>query len=113
MDVAPQNETFSYQRRVPEQTLLYRMPAENLETFLDRCRTEEHELPRYVEKEQREYLTCGVLGCGFMRLKCSGCGKEERPPAFSCKGRGSCPSCTTGGPPSHVRLDRCYGEIID
>jgi hypothetical protein len=54
MDVAPRYETFSYQRRVPEQTLLYRVLAENLETFLERCQTEEHELPRYVEKELRE-----------------------------------------------------------
>jgi hypothetical protein len=94
MDVAPQYETFSYQRRVPEQTLLYRVLAENLETFLDRCQSAEHELPRYVEKELRDYLTCGVLGCGFVRIKCSGCGKEERALAFSCKGRGFCPSCT-------------------
>ena len=64
MDVAPQYEPFSYQHRVPEQSLLYRVLAENLETFLDRCQTEEHELPRYVEKELREYLTCGVLGHG-------------------------------------------------
>ena len=64
MDVAPQYESFSYQRRVPEQTLLYRVLAENLETFLDQCRTREHELPRYVEKELREFLSCGVLGHG-------------------------------------------------
>ena len=78
MDVAPQYETFSYQRRVPELTLLYRILAENLETFLDRARTEDHELPWYVEKELREYLACGVMGRGFVRLRCSACGKEER-----------------------------------
>ena len=64
MDVAPQYETFSYQRRVPEQTLLYQVLAENLETFLDQCQSSEHELPRYVEKELRDYLSCGVLGHG-------------------------------------------------
>jgi hypothetical protein len=64
MDVAPQYEAFSYQRRVPEQGLLYRVLAENLETFLDRSRTAEHELPQYVEKELREYLSCGILGNG-------------------------------------------------
>jgi hypothetical protein len=78
---------------VPEQTLLYRVLAGNLETFLDRCRSEEPELPRYVEKELREYLSCGVLGHGFIRLKCDDCGKE-RAVAFSCKGRGFCPRCT-------------------
>ncbi len=92
--------TFPAHRLVPVecsfvlQTLLYRVPAENLETFLDRCQSEDHKLPRYVEKELRDYLSCGVLGHGFVRLKCSGCGKEERAPAFSCKGRGFCPSCT-------------------
>jgi hypothetical protein len=85
MDVAPQYETFSYQRRVPEQTLLYQVLAENLETFLDQCQKAEHELPRYVEKELRDYLSCGVLGHGFVRIKCSGCGEEERALAFSCK----------------------------
>jgi hypothetical protein len=59
MDVALRYETFSYERRVPEQSLLYRILAENLETFLDRARTEEHGMPRYVEKELREYLACG------------------------------------------------------
>jgi hypothetical protein len=93
MDVAPQFETFSYQRRIPEQTLLYRVLAENLETFLDRARTEDHALPWYVEKALRDFLACGVLGHGFVRLKCEECG-EERILAFSCKGRGFCPSCT-------------------
>ena len=24
----------------------------------------------FVEREMRAYLTCGVLACGFVRLKC-------------------------------------------
>jgi hypothetical protein len=67
--------------------------TENVETFLDRCQSVDRELPRYVEKELREYLSCGVLGYEFVRLKCDDCGKE-RAVAFSCKGRGFCPSCT-------------------
>jgi len=68
--------------------------VENLETFFEQARTEEHELPRYVEKELRDYVECGVLGYGFVRLKCEDCGKEERAIAFSCKGRAFCPACT-------------------
>ena len=64
------------------------------ETCLDRCQSTDRELPRYVEKALREYLICEVLGHGFVRIRCYDCGKEERPPAFSCKGRGFCPSCT-------------------
>ena len=75
MDVALRYETFSYERRVPEQTLHYRVLAEILETFLDRAPTEEHGLPRYVEKELRECLACGVLlGHGFARCACDACG---------------------------------------
>jgi len=72
---------------------LYQSVLGNLETFLDRTQTSEHELPGYVESELREYLTCGVLGNGFVRLKCDDCG-GKRVVAFSCKGRGFCPSCT-------------------
>lgn len=93
MSVAVQYDTRSYERRAPEQTLLHQVLTEHLETFLDRARTEEHALPAHVETELREYLTCGVLGNGFVRLQCEDCGKE-RVVAFSCKGRGFCPSCT-------------------
>ena len=93
MLVAPQYEEFTYKRRVPEQELLHQVLVEHLETFLDRARTEEHQLPLYVEKELRDYVECGVLGYGFVRLKCDDCGKEKAL-AFSCMGRGFCPSCT-------------------
>ncbi|MCP4678129.1 MAG: hypothetical protein GY854_21965, partial [Deltaproteobacteria bacterium] len=73
--------------------MLHQVLVEHLETFLDRARTEEHTLPLHVEKELRNYVECGVLGCGFVRIKCDR-GKEERALAFSCKGRGFCPSCT-------------------
>ncbi len=69
MLVAPQYEEFTYSRRVPEQALLHRVLVEHLETFLDHARTEAHELPGYVERELRNYVACGVLGHGFVRLK--------------------------------------------
>jgi hypothetical protein len=40
-----------------------------------------------------DQIACGVLGAGFVRVRCSDCGKEKAV-AFSCKGRGFCPSCT-------------------
>ena len=57
--------------------MLHRVVVEHLETFLDRARTEEHALPGYVEKELRNYVKCGVLGYGFIRLKCEECEKEK------------------------------------
>ena len=49
-------------------------------------------LPRHVVHELRSYLTCGVLAHGFARFRCFGCGSDDLV-AFSCKGRGFCPSC--------------------
>ena len=49
-------------------------------------------LPKFVRKELEGYLACGLLCHGFARLKCGGC-DETRLVAFSCKGRGFCPSC--------------------
>ncbi|MDP6700364.1 MAG: transposase [Candidatus Latescibacteria bacterium] len=83
---------YSYQRHEPEQDLLYRVLADHLETFLQRTRTTEHSLPSHVEGELRSYLECGILAYGFLRLRCSEC-TTSRTVAFSCKGRGFCPSC--------------------
>jgi hypothetical protein len=49
-------------------------------------------LPRYVERDFARYLECGVLAHGFTQGRCESC-KEELLVAFSCKGRGVCPSC--------------------
>jgi hypothetical protein len=49
-------------------------------------------VPGYVEEEFRGYLECGLLCFGFARALCTGCGRGFVV-AFSCKGRGVCPSC--------------------
>lgn len=93
MLAAERLEDFTYNRRVPEQELLHRVLAEHLETFLERTRTADHALPPHVEQELRDYVDCGILGRGFVRIRCERCNKEKAV-AFSCKGRGFCPSCT-------------------
>jgi hypothetical protein len=45
-----------------------------------------------VERDFARYLECGVLAHGFARVRCESC-KDELLVAFSCKGRGVCPSC--------------------
>ena len=52
----------------------------------------ERPVPGYVEEELRGYLECGILCFGFGRALCTGCG-QGFVIAFSCKGRGICPSC--------------------
>jgi hypothetical protein len=49
-------------------------------------------VPRWVERDFRSYLRCGILAHGFARVRCTDCG-HDRLLAFSCKGRGVCPSC--------------------
>ncbi len=49
-------------------------------------------LPRFVDAEFRAFLRCGFLAGGFARFRCRDC-TAERLVAFSCKGRGFCPSC--------------------
>lgn len=81
----------SYQRRNVEATTLHRTVRENLATFLLEC-ADNGGLPHFVARDFQRYLKCGVLAHGFSRLACAEC-KEEVLVAYSCKGRGVCPSC--------------------
>jgi hypothetical protein len=58
---------------------------EQLETFLARARERERPVPRFVERELRRYLECGILAHGFLRVHCDDC-SHERLVAFSRKG---------------------------
>ena len=77
----------------PEETVLYRVLQEHLETFIERTESGGRELPAFVKKELRGYLECGILAHGFARYHCHRCGHDRLVP-FSCGGRGFCPSCT-------------------
>ncbi|MEI6258136.1 MAG: transposase [Planctomycetota bacterium] len=81
-----------YERRRPEKTPLHRIVSENLESWLEWREAAERPVPAYVEDELRGYLGCGLLCFGFARARCTGCG-QGFVVAFSCKGRGVCPSC--------------------
>jgi hypothetical protein len=84
----------SYEPRRSGASRLYRIVHEHWETFrADAGRLRDGEgLPEFVEDEFRNFLRCGWLAGGFARFRCGGCG-AERLVAFSCKGRGFCPSC--------------------
>jgi hypothetical protein len=81
-----------YQRHKPQNTLLHQVIRGNLETFLANARERGAPVARFVVRELRDYLNCGVLAEGFLRVHCDACG-YDRLVAFSCKGRGFCPSC--------------------
>ena len=84
----------TYAPRDPSQTLLYHVIAEHLETLLASLTHDPDAtgLPTYVQREFYDYLRCGILAHGFLRLGCDTCKHEVLVP-FSCKRRGFCPSC--------------------
>jgi hypothetical protein len=47
-----------------------------------------------VRKAFGKYLECGIFAHGFARARCADYAHDYFV-AFSCKGRGVCPSCTT------------------
>ncbi len=81
-----------YQRHRPEQTLLYRIVEEYYPAFTAHLAKQGSELPGYVQREFEDYLKCGRLEHGFLRVRCDTCHAEHLV-AFSCKRRGFCPSC--------------------
>jgi hypothetical protein len=97
---------FEYRPRHPEESILYRVVAENLESFLMRQQDRGHVVPRFVEKELRAFLDCGVLARGFVRVHCDSCGMDRVVP-YSCKCRGFCPSCGGG---AARRQAHCEGQ---
>lgn len=84
-----------YQRRRPERTLWYRIVQAHFATWLELASDPYGESPpAYVERSFRRYLECGILAHGFARAWCDTC-QHEFLIAYSCKGRGVCPSCNT------------------
>src|SRR5256885_6497617 len=84
----------TYEPRDPSRSVLYTVIANHLETFLASLEADPDApgLPAYVEREFYDYLQCGILAHGFLRMGCDTCKKELLLP-FSCKRRGFCPSC--------------------
>ena len=85
-------DVFSYARHRPEQTLLYQLIERYWPDFQLLISEREHFLPHHVVREFDEYLECGRLENGFLRVRCEDCHLEHLV-AFSCKRRGFCPSC--------------------
>ena len=84
----------TYEPRDPSRTVLYQVIAEHLETFLASLDDDPAAkgLPDYVQREFYDYLQCGILAHGFLRLGCDTC-PHQMVLAFSWKKRGFCPSC--------------------
>ena len=81
-----------YERHRPERTLLYQLVEEYYPALKAQLAAQGTELPEYVQREFEDYLKCGRLEHGFLRVRCDTCHAEHLV-AFSCKRRGFCPSC--------------------
>ena len=79
-------------RHRPEQTLLYQLVERYYPEFVELMALQGSPLPRHVAREFEDYLKCGRLEYGFLRVRCESC-HHEKLVAFSCKRRGFCPSC--------------------
>lgn len=83
----------TYKARRPEEGPVFALIQNNWLKFVAQAEQTEKSVADYVTKEMEEFLGCGVLARGFLRLRCEGCAFTRLLP-FSCKRRGFCPSCT-------------------
>jgi Transposase zinc-binding domain len=81
--------TSIYEPRDPAHGILYHLVQDHFGTFRAQAASlrDGEGLAQSVEREFREFLTCGCLAAGFARFHCDACG-HDRLMSFSCKGRG-------------------------
>jgi hypothetical protein len=79
-------------RHRPERTLFCQIVDEYYPAFKAHLAAQGTDLPGYVEGELEDYLKCGRLEDGFLRVRCDS-RHAEHLVAFSCKRRVFCPSC--------------------
>ena len=92
LSLAPPTSSARYVRHRPETTLLYQVVREYWPEFQAELASQGKHLPAFICCEFDEYLKCGRLEHGFLRVRCEAC-HHEKLVAFSCKRRGFCPSC--------------------
>jgi hypothetical protein len=73
----------SHERHRPEKARLYRIIDRYYTAFRAYMVEQGRSLPYQVQKEFDEYLKCGRLAHGFLRIQCGTC-HYERLVAFSC-----------------------------
>lgn len=68
---------YRYPRHQPEQTLLYRIVEQHYPEFTAHLAERGTVLPGYVQREFEDYLKCGRLEHGFLRVRCESCHAEQ------------------------------------
>jgi hypothetical protein len=97
-----------YRRRQAKSSPLFRLVQQHWEEFEavyeERFAARYGPLRRVVRRTVEGFLRCGVLDHGFARVRCGDCGHDLLV-AFSCKGRGLCPSC-------HKKRQLAFGQFV-
>jgi hypothetical protein len=65
-------QQYQYERRRPEESVLYRVVSEHRPSFRE-CIEELSSLPKFVVREVDDYLRCGLLEHEFVRVQCTDC----------------------------------------
>ena len=66
-----------YERHRPEATLLYQLVEHHYPAFVAELGAQGRSLPAYVQREFEDYLQCGRLEHGFLRVRCTACHAER------------------------------------
>ena len=74
---APAEHPVHYERHRPEHTLLYQLVQAYYPAFNAHLEAQGTGLPRYVEREFEDYVKCGRLEHGFLRVRCDTCHAEH------------------------------------
>jgi len=82
----------AYQPRQTQDQDFLKLVAAHLPGFVERAELADAAVPAFAVDELSAMLRCGDFEHGFLRFNCTRCGDELRVP-FSCKARGTCPSC--------------------
>jgi hypothetical protein len=71
-----------YEPRSAAETVPHAVVRAHLERFLAATAraTDGTGVPRFIEREFRDFLGCGDLRRGFCRVRCDGCALERPPP---------------------------------
>jgi hypothetical protein len=67
---SPTTTTPGYYRHQPEQTELHSVIAKHYPRFVDEIGRSGGYLPKFVRQEFEDYLKCGLLEHGFLRVRC-------------------------------------------
>ena len=97
VQLAPAGNEAHYERRRPEETTLYQVVQEHLETFLAQVEAETGaSLPEFVKDEFDAFLECGILAHGFLRLRCARVARMRSWWPFPASGAGFAPPAGRG-----------------